>query len=217
MIIAPSILSADWSKLQQELQSCNACQIQHLHFDVMDGHFVPPITFGDKLVADIRVYSTAFFDVHLMVDTPSQYFKDMISAGADAITFHIESTRYSYRLISQIKKINNNTKVGIALNPQTPMSSIFPIIDQVDIVLLMGVEPGFGGQAFIPDVLQKIAECRDYKHAHQSKFMISIDGGVNKNTAQKILEHGADILVMGSAFFGEKDRKQLISDIKTLG
>lgn len=219
MIVAPSILSADWTKLPAELVVCKTIGITHIHFDVMDGHFVPPITFGPKFIADLRPRSSLFYDVHLMIETPEKQFSSFIEAGADAITFHIESTNFSYRLIQQLRESNSKIKIGIALNPQTPVGQIYPFIHLVDIVLLMSVEPGFGGQKFIPDIIKKVSQLHNHrKHNTENNlsYRISIDGGVNLQTAPDLVAAGADILVMGNAFFSSKHKDSLISNIESM-
>lgn len=216
MIIAPSILSADWSILKKEVEACTSQDVEYLHIDVMDGHFVPQLSFGPKLIKDIRIHTSLFFDVHLMVTHPCNYFASMIEAGADALTFHIEATHYSFRLISELRNLNKNIKIGIAVNPQTSIAQVIPVIHEIDMVLLMGVEPGYGGQSFIPSTLDKISELAHYRKSHALSYVLSVDGGVNINTAQKILHAGADILVVGSSYFTAEDKGALIYAIRNL-
>lgn len=216
MIIAPSILSADWSNIVQELRECEHAGISHIHLDVMDGNFVPPITFGSKFISDIRAHTKMFFDVHIMVENPEKHIDSMIKAGANALTFHYEATRFSLRLLSYIRNTYSDVKVGIAINPQTSINAVIPVLSEFDILLLMGVEPGFGGQPFIPFTLEKIKQLVELKKLNNYSYTISVDGGVNKNTVPKIIGAGADILIMGSAFFSGNDKKQLVQDIQSL-
>ena len=211
MIIAPSLLAADWTSLIDEVKSCERAQVEYLHLDVMDGHFVPPITFGAKFISDLRSKTSLFLDVHLMVSRPQDHVEAMLKAGADAISFHIEASNFSYRLISHMRNLDesNHIKLGIALNPQTNIESIIPLLPYIDMVIVMGVEPGYGGQAFIPDMLLKITMLQELKSKYDNKYLISIDGGVNKDNISELMLAGADILVMGSAFFQKIDEDRL--------
>lgn len=221
MILAPSLLSADWATLKQSLKLCDDTQVEYIHLDIMDGFFVPPITFGAKFIGDIRPHSSLFFDAHLMVQDPVRQIKPMIDAGIDAFTFHIEVTEFSIRICNEIREYarqqNKFIDIGIALNPQTPIERVYPILHQVDIVLLMSVEPGYGGQSFIPYTLNKIEALSSYRHTHNLSFRISVDGGVNKDTAEGILSKGADILVMGNAFFNDANPHKLCKYVRSLG
>ncbi len=200
IVLAPSVLAAHWGTLNTELDVCVKNGIQHLHFDIMDGHFVPNISFGEKLVSDVRKsFPSVFFDVHLMVTNPLRYVSTCADAGANAVTFHVEEENFFYRTVQAIQ--NQNMKVGIACNPKTSIAIIQELLPYVDIVLVMSVEPGFGGQAFIPSSLRKIIQLHEIRLREQLNFRISVDGGINGENAGAIVDAGADILVMGSAFF----------------
>lgn len=211
--IAPSILSADFSNLSGELKKINAISDSWVHLDVMDGHFVPNLTFGPCVVKSIRNVSDIFFDVHLMVEYPENLIGAFYNSGANAITFHIESTHFPMRLIKITKEFG--VKVGVALNPATPVEQIFPILEFLDIVLVMSVEPGFSGQKFIPFSIEKIQRIADFRKKHGLNFLISVDGGVNEETAENILLAGADVLVMGSYFF-KNDYTRVVKFIEHL-
>ena len=198
-ITAPSILSADFSCLESEIKKIEQIPDSWVHIDVMDGHFVPNLTFGPCVVKSIRKKTNLFFDAHLMVDNPSSLIKDFADAGVDAITFHIEETHFPLRLVKEIKTFG--LKVGVSLNPVTPLSSVYNLLPLMDILLIMGVEPGFSGQKFIPFSIDKIQEAETFRKEKNLHFLISVDGGINQNTAEKVLLSGADVLVMGSFFF----------------
>ncbi len=182
-----------------------------IHLDVMDGHFVPNLTFGPKMVADLRSRSGLFFDAHLMTQAPESLVDGFIKAGADAITFHIEACVHAHRLIDRIHAAGR--KAGISLVPSTPVSVISEVLPFVDLVLVMTVNPGFGGQKLIPRCVQKVAELRAFREREGLVFDIAVDGGVNTSTAPGILEAGADMLVMGSAFFESTDQAALVRQI----
>lgn len=199
-VLAPSVLAANWGILNEELNSCVESGIRHIHFDIMDGNFVPNISFGEKLISDVQKnFSSVFFDVHLMVANPLRYISSYADAGANAITFHIEEENFFYRTAQAIR--NQNMNVGLACNPKTSVATIQELLPHVDIVLIMSVEPGFGGQTFIPTSLRKIAQLHEIREQENLDFRISVDGGVNGENARDIIEVGADILVMGNAFF----------------
>jgi len=182
-----------------------------IHLDVMDGHFVPNLTFGPKMVADLRARSGLFFDAHLMTQAPESLVDGFIEAGADAITFHIEACVHAHRLIDRIHAAGR--KAGISLVPSTPVSIISEVLPFVDLVLVMTVNPGFGGQKLIPRCVQKVAELRTFREREGLDFDIAVDGGVNTSTAPGILAAGADMLVMGSAFFESTDQAALVRQI----
>jgi len=214
-ILAPSVLAANWSILETELEKCVADGITHIHFDIMDGNFVPNISFGPKLIHDVRKkFSSLFFDVHLMVSNPTQYITPCVEAGADAITFHIEEENFFYRAVDAIKK--NNIQVGLACNPKTPVSAVEELLSEIDIMLVMSVDPGFGGQAFISSTFQKISKLHEIRATNNHTFRISVDGGVSEKNAEQLVTAGADILVMGSAFFSASNTKTLTETTHTL-
>jgi ribulose-phosphate 3-epimerase len=210
--IAPSILSADFSKLGEEILEVEKGGADYIHVDVMDGHFVPNITIGPLIVEAIRPITQLPLDVHLMIENPDQYIKAFADAGADYITVHVEASRHLHRTIHYIKSFG--VKAGVVLNPATPVESIQHIIGDVDMVLLMSVNPGFGGQKFIPEVLPKIRKVRKMAEEKGVNLEIEIDGGVNSETAKLCIEAGANVLVAGSAIYNEKDRAKAISLIR---
>lgn len=208
MIIAPSILSADFCKLGDAVDAVHAAGAQWIHVDVMDGAFVPNITIGQPVVASLKQHTTMPLDVHLMVDRPERYIADFISAGADTISVHVEATPHMHRALSQINDAGKHS--GIAINPGTPIEVLIPCLHLVDLVVVMSVNPGFGGQAFIPETYQRVRQIRDLcaklgrhtKCADGKRPMIEIDGGVSKDNAKQLKDAGADVLVAGSAIFG---------------
>ncbi|WP_404331468.1 ribulose-phosphate 3-epimerase [Mesobacillus maritimus] len=210
--IAPSILSADFSKLGQEITDVEHGGADLIHIDVMDGHFVPNITIGPLVVQAVRPITELPLDVHLMIENPNQYIDAFAKAGADYITVHVEACRHLHRTIHHIKELG--VKAGVVLNPATPVESILPIIDDVDMVLLMTVNPGFGGQKFIHSVLPKIRQVKDLALARNLNLEIEVDGGVNEETAKLCIEAGASVLVAGSAVYNKKDRGQAITALK---
>lgn len=210
--IAPSILSADFSKLGEEIKDVERGGADYIHVDVMDGHFVPNITIGPLIVEAIRPVTKLPLDVHLMIENPDQYIESFAKAGADYITVHVEACRHLHRTIHFIKSLG--VKAGVVLNPATPVQMIEDIIDDVDMVLLMTVNPGFGGQTFIPSVLRKIAAVNKMADNKGLTIEIEVDGGVNEETAKLCVEAGANVLVAGSAVYNQKDRAKAIAAIK---
>lgn len=210
--IAPSILSADFSKLGEEIKDVEQGGADYIHIDVMDGHFVPNITIGSLVVEAIRPITNLPLDVHLMIENPDQYIEAFAKAGADYITVHVEACRHLHRTIHHIKSLG--VKAGVVLNPATPVEAILPILDDVDMVLLMTVNPGFGGQKFIHSVLPKIRQVKDLALSRNLDLEIEVDGGVNEETAKLCVEAGANVLVAGSAVYNQKDREQAISVLK---
>jgi ribulose-phosphate 3-epimerase len=198
-ITAPSILSSDFSSLGAEIEKIEKIPDSWVHIDVMDGHFVPNLTFGPCVVKSIRSKTNLFFDAHLMVDNPESLFEAFKDAGVNALTFHIEETHFPLRLIKKIKSLG--LKAGVSLNPATNLSAVYSLLPLIDILLIMSVEPGFSGQKFIPFSLNKIKEADEIRKRDHLNFLISVDGGVNEKTAEKVLKSGADVLVMGSFFF----------------
>lgn len=210
--IAPSILSADFSKLGEEIKDVEQGGADYIHVDVMDGHFVPNITIGPLVVEAIRPVTKLPLDVHLMIDNPDQYIPQFASAGANIISVHAEATRHLHRTIHLIQE--QGVKPGVVINPATPVSAIETIIEDVDLVLLMTVNPGFGGQAFIPSVLPKIAQVREMVTKLGKEIDIEVDGGVNPDTARQCIEAGANVLVAGSAVYKSRNRKQAMDSIR---
>jgi ribulose-phosphate 3-epimerase len=210
--IAPSILSADFSKLGEEIIAVEKGGADYIHVDVMDGHFVPNITIGPLIVEAIRPITKLPLDVHLMIENPDQYIEAFAKAGADFITVHVEACRHLHRTIQNIKSFG--IKAGVVLNPATPVESIQHIIGDIDMVLLMSVNPGFGGQKFIPEVLPKIRKVKEMAEQKGLDIEIEIDGGVNSETAKLCMEAGANVLVAGSAIYNEEDYAMAISQIR---
>lgn len=214
VMIAPSILSADFSKMGEEVIRAEKSGADVLHVDVMDGNFVPNITFGVKMVEDIRPHTTLPIDVHMMVQDPSFYAEKFVKAGADYVTFHIEAESNARPLLEKIKSLN--AKCGIVISPDTPVSAIEDVLDICDMVLVMSVYPGFGGQKFIEDSLDKVRLLKQIKEERGLSYLIEIDGGVNKSTVSKIKNAGAEVLVAGSAVYNDGDMKENIAVLKSL-
>ncbi len=210
--IAPSILSADFSKLAEEIQTVETAGADLLHVDVMDGHFVPNITIGPLVVEAIKPKTNLPLDVHLMIANPDQYIESFIKAGADIISVHAEATVHLHRTIHLIKSLG--AKASIALNPATPIHGLEYILEDLDMVLLMTVNPGFGGQSFIPGVLPKIKQLRELIEKKNLLIDIQVDGGVNDRTVKEVIEAGANVLVAGSYVFNHQDRKQAIASLR---
>ncbi|NLC07824.1 MAG: ribulose-phosphate 3-epimerase [Syntrophomonadaceae bacterium] len=213
--IAPSLLSADFSRLAEQVKLVEEAKADYLHLDVMDGHFVPNITFGPLVVSALRSVTGLFFDTHLMIENPERYVEDFVRAGADLITIHAEVCPHLHRSVQQIK--NLGVKVGVALNPATPLTSLEYILEELDLVLLMTVNPGFGGQTFIPAVLPKICQLRQMINERGLTTELEVDGGVNLETVQAVVEAGADVLVAGSAVFKAPDIPQAVWDLREKG
>ena len=210
--IAPSILAADFSKLAEEVKCVDSLGADYIHIDVMDGHFVPNITLGPGIVKCLRPHTELPFDVHLMIENPDQYIKDFKEAGADIITVHVEACRHLHRTLQLIKQYE--MQCGVVLNPHTPLEMIKHVLQEVDWILIMSVNPGFGGQIFIPDSLNKIATLNQWRQEQNLSYVIEVDGGVNEETARLCEEAGADVVVAGSAVFNAVDRQLAIQKIK---
>ncbi len=210
--VAPSILSADFSKLGEEIIKIDQAGADMIHIDVMDGHFVPNLTLGAPIVKALRTVTKLPFDIHLMINNPENLIDDFIAAGADIITIHIEAANHLHRLVQKVK--SSGVKVAVSLNPATPLNTLEEILPELDMVLLMSVNPGFGGQSFIPATLNKIARLKEMIDAKKLKIDIQVDGGINLETAPKANKHGANILVAGSAVYGSNDIKGTIAQLK---
>lgn len=210
--IAPSILAADFSKLAEEVKCVDSLGADYIHIDVMDGHFVPNITLGPGIVKCLRPHTELPFDVHLMIENPDQYIKEFKDAGADIITVHVEACRHLHRTLQLIKQYD--MQCGVVLNPHTPLEMIKHVLHDVDWILIMSVNPGFGGQAFIPDALSKVATLNQWRQEQNLSYIIEVDGGVNEETARLCETAGADVVVAGSAVFNAADRALAIQKIK---
>lgn len=203
-VLAPSILAADFSKLGEQINQCIDEGIQWIHCDIMDGHFVPNISYGSGVVGTVReIAPDAFLDVHLMIEKPDQFIDDFADAGSDLISVHYEACPHLHRTVQNIK--NNGCMAGVVVNPATDIDLLKPILPDVDLVLIMSVNPGFGGQSFIEGSYQKIRRLYQLREQLQLSFLIEIDGGVGTNNAQKIVSSGVDVLVAGSSVFKTDD------------
>ncbi len=210
--VAPSVLAANFADLASEVQAVQNAGADWIHVDVMDGHFVPNITIGPPVVKALRASTTLPLDVHLMIERPERYLLDFAKAGADTITVHAEACTHLHRTLQETRA--TGAKVGVALNPHTPVDALLHVLHLVDLVLLMTVNPGFGGQSFLPEVLPKIGKVRERVDALGRDIRIEVDGGITKNTAADVAGAGADTLVAGSAVFGAPDYAQAIKGIR---
>lgn len=213
-IIAPSILSADGSRLGEEIAAVQEAGADWLHIDVMDGHFVPNITIGPGLITSLRKATTLPFDVHLMIENPERYVETFAQAGANWLTVHVEATAHLHRLIDLIHE--NGIKAGVSLNPATPLCQIEPILPEIDLLLIMSVNPGFGGQKFIESSLAKIRAARELIKNTGSPALIEVDGGISLKNIQAVAAAGADVFVAGSAIFGSADYRTTITSMREM-
>lgn len=212
--LAPSVLSANFAQINDAITTIEDCGLSIVHLDVMDGHFVPNLTFGPKFVKDLRLLTRLTFDCHLMVDNPERMIEEFVKAGCDYLTIHLESTVHVHRALQMIKEAG--IKAGISIVPSTPVSLLLPILDMVDLVLVMTVNPGFGGQTLIQSCLNKVAELDALRKEEDYQYLISVDGGVNLKTIQDVATAGADIAVCGSAFFNADDPFQFSRNMEEL-
>ena len=212
--VAPSILAADFKRLGEEVRRVEEAGADLLHIDVMDGHFVPNLSMGPMIVKSLRAITDLPFSVHLMVEEPERFIQPFINAGADILTLHIESSRNVYTRIQSIKNLGK--KAGIALNPLTPLCFIQYLLKDLDMILLMSVDPGFGGQSFISNVLPKIRQARQMIDERGLGIDLAVDGGVNERTAPSVVNAGANVLVMGSAIFHKNDVGNALNNIRKL-
>ncbi len=213
VIVAPSILSCDFGRLAEEVRAIEAAGADWVHVDVMDGRFVPNITLGPVIVEAVRRATTLPLDVHLMIVEPERYVEQFAKAGASVLTVHVEASPHLHRTLQQIRAAG--ARPAVVLNPSTPVSAVEEVLDEVDLVLVMSVNPGFGGQSFIPRAIEKVRRLRALADARGlTKLHIEVDGGINAQTAPQVIAAGADVLVAGSAVFGAKSYAQAIRDIR---
>ncbi|MGO3212480.1 MAG: ribulose-phosphate 3-epimerase [Ruoffia tabacinasalis] len=212
MKVAPSILSADFSKLGDDLVDIVSNGADYIHIDMMDGNFVPNLSFGPMVMKFIRPLTDKTFDCHLMIEEPERYIELVAESGADIISVHVEATKHIHRVIQQIKQ--TGTKAGVVINPGTPVGAIEAVLADVDLVLVMTVNPGFGGQTFIPSSLNKIKQLKALREENNYNYEIEVDGGINEETSKKCLEAGADVLVAGSYIFSHNNRKEAIDSLR---
>jgi len=213
-LIAPSLLAADFANLQRDIEMINQSEADWFHLDVMDGVFVPNISFGMPIISAIKNHAKKTLDVHLMIVNPDKFIKNFKNVGADILTVHYEACPHLHRTVQAIKV--EGMKAGVSLNPHTPIAVLEDIIQDIDVVLIMSVNPGFGGQSFIENTYKKVIQLKDLIEKSGSKALIEIDGGVNLQTGAKLLAAGADVLVAGSFIFKSKNSIQIIKDLKEL-
>ena len=214
IILSPSLLSVDFAHIADGIAELDRAKVPALHLDVMDGAFVPNISFGAPVIKCLRKETNMIFDVHLMIEEPDRYLEDFKKAGADWVTVHAESCKHLHRTVARIHELG--MKAGVALNPATPVSVLDYVIDDLDMVLVMSVNPGFGGQKFIPHTLDKVRQFREMIDKTSSHALIEVDGGVNLQTGAQLVEAGADVLVAGNAVFKAPDMCDMIHQLKNL-
>ncbi|HOQ08858.1 MAG TPA: ribulose-phosphate 3-epimerase [Syntrophomonadaceae bacterium] len=212
ILLAPSILSANFARLGEDISQVEQAGADWLHIDVMDGHFVPNITIGPQVVKDLRAVSKLVFDVHLMIENPDEHIPAFAKAGADFITVHVETCRHLNRTINLIRE--NGCRPGVAINPATPVCLVEPSLADIDLVLVMSVNPGFGGQDFIPGAISKIEQLRKISEEMNKDLFIQVDGGINLETGRRVVQAGANVLVAGSFIFRSPDPTQAVADLK---